>query len=197
MTAAFTGGAHKTPGNDAPEPTAELPVDWRDLLRARLDGLAEAWRDPAAWTGEATVGGVTMPAELTAAVAADELVVHGWDLARATGQPYRPDPVLVQAALGFAEQFAGHRRRPVRPVGHVPADAPPFERLLGTPAAARTGRLARPQAVHQQVEQPAGLLALRRLAGRQGHAAQAGEHVGGRDVGAQRARPRARGAAAW
>ena len=66
----------------------------------------EAWRDPAAWSGEATVGGVTMPAELTAAVVADELVVHGWDLARATGQPYRPDPAMVQAALGFAERFA-------------------------------------------------------------------------------------------
>jgi uncharacterized protein (TIGR03086 family) len=131
LTDAFTDGARKKPRPDAPEPTADLPAGWRDLLQARLDGLVEAWRDPAAWSGEATVGGVTMPADLTAAVAADELVVHGWDLARGTGQPYRPDPVLVQAALGFAERFADLDDGPFGPSVAVPADAPPFDRLLG------------------------------------------------------------------
>ena len=90
-----------------------------------------AWREPAAWVGEATVGGVTLPAELTAAVVADELVVHGWDLARASDQPYPPDPALVQAALGFAERFADLDGGPFGPSVRVPADAPPFERLLG------------------------------------------------------------------
>src|SRR6186713_2641957 len=71
LTDAFTDGARKTPRHDAPEPTADLPGGWRDLLGARLDGLVEAWRDPAAWSGEATVGGVTLPADLTAAVATD------------------------------------------------------------------------------------------------------------------------------
>jgi uncharacterized protein (TIGR03086 family) len=131
LTDAFTDGARKTPRHDAPEPTADLPAGWRDLLQTRMDGLVEAWRDPAAWSGEATVGGVTMPAELTAAVAADELVVHGWDLARATGQPYQPDPVLVQAALGFAERVADLDAGPFGPSVATPADATPFDRLLG------------------------------------------------------------------
>jgi uncharacterized protein (TIGR03086 family) len=131
LTDAFTDGARKTPRHDAPEPTADLPTGWRDLLRARLDGLAAAWRDPAAWSGEATVGGVTLPADRTAAVAADELVVHGWDLARATGQPYQPDPATVQAALGFAERFADLDGGPFGPSVPVPADATPFDRLLG------------------------------------------------------------------
>src|SRR5690349_15936900 len=101
LTDAFTDGARKTPRHDTPEPTADLPAGWRDLLRTRLEGLVEAWREPAAWAGEATVGGVTLPAELTAAVAADELVVHGFE-----GGPFGPSVA-------------------------VPADAPPFDRLLG------------------------------------------------------------------
>ena len=63
LTDAFTDGARKKPREDAPEPVPELPTGWRELLRARLDGLVEAWRDPAAWQGEATVGGVTLPAD--------------------------------------------------------------------------------------------------------------------------------------
>ena len=37
LTDAFTDGARKTPRHDAPQPTADLPTGWRDLLRARLD----------------------------------------------------------------------------------------------------------------------------------------------------------------
>jgi uncharacterized protein (TIGR03086 family) len=130
LAGAFTDAAGKRPRPDTPEPTADLPAGWRDLLRARLDELVEAWRDPAAWSGEATVA-VTLPAELIAAVVTDELVVHGWDLARATGQPYEPDPALVRAALGFAEQFADLDGGPFGPSVPVPADATPFDRLLG------------------------------------------------------------------
>ena len=132
LTDAFTDGARKVPRHDTPEPTADLPAGWRDLLRSRLDGLVEAWRDPAAWSGEATVGGVTLPAELTAAVATDELVVHGWDLARGIGRPYEPDPELVRAALGFAEQFADMEGGPFGASVPVAPDAPPFHRLLAT-----------------------------------------------------------------
>jgi hypothetical protein len=38
------------------------------------------------------VGGNTLPGEVTGVVALDEVVLHGWDLARATGQDYRCDP---------------------------------------------------------------------------------------------------------
>ena len=44
---------------------------------------------------------------------ADELVVHGWDVARAAGQPYRAEPDLLEAARSFLEQFAS----PDAPVG--------------------------------------------------------------------------------
>ena len=62
-----------------------------------------------------------------------------------------------------------------------------------SPASAANPRvLLVAQAVHEQVKQAPGLLTLRWLAGGQGHAAQAGQHVGGFDVAAQRPGPAGR-----
>ena len=65
--------------------------------------------------------------------------MHGWDLAVATGQPYRADPAAAQACLEFVEGFDGGapemRDGIYGPVVPVPDDAPVFDRLLG-----QTGR---------------------------------------------------------
>ncbi|MEU4169585.1 TIGR03086 family metal-binding protein [Streptomyces sp. NPDC026665] len=118
-------------------PTAALPdigAGWREALPKALDELADAWRDPAAWTGTTRAGGVTLPAEAAAAVAADELVVHGWDLARATGQDYEPD----ETALRVTHQFlAGVADDPTRlggifgPIVPVPDGAPLLDHVTG------------------------------------------------------------------
>ncbi len=131
LTDAFTDGARKKVRTDQPAPSADLPPGWEKLLRSRLDALVDAWRDPAAWDGEATVAGVTLSGELTAAVVTDELVVHGWDLARALGLPFEADPELVRAALDFAEKFSGMQGGPFGTPVPVPADAPDLDRLLG------------------------------------------------------------------
>src|SRR5215204_2473793 len=57
---------------------------------------------PTSWEGTATAGGVTMPAPAMAAVALDELVIHGWDLAVATGQPYSVSDADAEACTSFA-----------------------------------------------------------------------------------------------
>ncbi|MBV1852856.1 TIGR03086 family metal-binding protein [Catellatospora tritici] len=117
--------------------TAEhLDPAWRDVLPQRLDGLAAAWRDPAAWLGTAEAGGVSLPAEVMAVAALDELVLHGWDLARATDQKFTCDPASVQAVLHFTEasarpEQAGMRGGLFGPVVEVPEDASAFERALG------------------------------------------------------------------
>jgi len=85
---------------------AHLDPDWRSVLPERLDALAAAWVEPAAWTGETEVGGTGIPAQLAATVALQEVVLHGWDLARATGQDYEPDPAAVETVLGFTEMVA-------------------------------------------------------------------------------------------
>ena len=78
-----------------------LPPDWRYSIRARLAELAEAWRAPEAWQGETMAGGVSMPAEECGAVVNNELVLHGWDLAMATGQPYQVAPENLEASWQF------------------------------------------------------------------------------------------------
>ncbi|MFC8665631.1 TIGR03086 family metal-binding protein [Streptomyces sp. NPDC057199] len=118
------------------DPTSRLPdvtPGWRAELPKVLGELAEAWRDPAAWTGETRAGGVDLPGEVAGIVAADELVVHGWDLARATGQPYAPDAAALDAAY---EMLAPSVDDPSRgtifgPVVPVPEGAPLLDRVIG------------------------------------------------------------------
>ncbi|MEU8826616.1 TIGR03086 family metal-binding protein [Streptomyces sp. NPDC048636] len=112
---------------------ARLEPGWREELPRRLDGMAAAWADPAAWQGDASAGGVTMPAEVMGLVALDELVIHGWDLARATGQPFDCDERSAQAVIGLLSQSA-LEDRPKELFGAVvpvPESAPPLDRALG------------------------------------------------------------------
>lgn len=137
LALAFTGAARKAPvPGPPPRPDgARLDPDWRRLIPERLAALAEAWRDPAAWSGETSAGGVDMPGEVAAFVAIDEVVVHGWDLAVATRQPVAYDDALVSAAASWAEPIAATNPDGVPglfgPAVRVGADASPLDRLLG------------------------------------------------------------------
>jgi len=118
----------------APQASADhLDPDWRAILPGRLDALVAAWREPGAGEGMTSAGGLTMPAADVAVVTLDELVLHGWDLARATGQPYDPDPGDVAAILPFLEAFASEQGVPglFGPAVPVSDDAPAFDRALG------------------------------------------------------------------
>lgn len=135
LTLAFRTAAEKTvPGGGPEADAANLAEDWRTRLPAQLDALVEAWRKPDAWEGMAVAGGVEMPASVMAVVALDELVVHGWDLAVATGQEYRPDEESARRCLEFAGSVGDdpeERAGLYGPVVPVPDDAPVLDRLLG------------------------------------------------------------------
>ncbi len=91
-----------------------------------------AWREPEAWEGITAAGGVELPGAVAGVVALDELVVHGWDLAVATGQPYAASDAEVLAAIGLASSFPAPRDGSLfGPIVPVPDDAPPLDRLLG------------------------------------------------------------------
>ncbi|WP_329402658.1 TIGR03086 family metal-binding protein [Streptomyces virginiae] len=138
LCVAFRDAARKDLGattDTAPGPAAPaLPARWREDLPEVLGELAAAWQDPTAWTGTTRAGGVDLPAVVAGAVAADELVVHGWDLARATGQDYTPDPAAVRASHAFllAAAAQGDRGGGIfGPVVPVPDDAPLLDRAVG------------------------------------------------------------------
>ena len=99
----FTQAARKRT-DGIPPGELDLPPHWRIRLPQVLDGLADAWRDTAAWEGTTTAGGVTMPAAAMGVVAVNELTMHGWDLARATGQEYAADPRLLEHLVEFLGQ---------------------------------------------------------------------------------------------
>lgn len=128
--------AERTATVARPGEAEHLDPQWRTVLPQRLADVVEVWRDRAAWQGIAEVAGVTLPAEVMAMVALDELVLHGWDLARATGQPFRCDPVSTAAVLAFTDgmtQPGQEARRQGRfgPVVEVSADASDLDRALG------------------------------------------------------------------
>ena len=139
LTTAFRMAAEKVRPDGGPSAdAANLAPDWRTRLPAELEALAAAWRAPGAWEGMAEAGGVQMPASAMGVVALNEVLVHGWDLAAATGQDYRPDPASVQACsemVGDRTDVTDEPEGLFGPVVPVPDGAPAFDRLLG-----RTGR---------------------------------------------------------
>ncbi len=140
LTAAFTAAATKAGGRLGVQgPSADASLlgdDWRERIPRDLTRLADAWRDPAAWTGMTMAGGLELPAEVAGLVALDELVVHGWDVARASGQPYDCDAASLAAVHGFVAQFSGPGQEEARqglfgPEVAVPDDAPLLDRVIG------------------------------------------------------------------
>ena len=83
-----------------PGRAANLGEGWRTRIPAELAELAEVWDDPAAYEGM-TGGALDMPGEVAATVAVEELCIHGWDLARALGEPFE----VADAELDVVDRF--------------------------------------------------------------------------------------------
>jgi len=138
LTGAFRDAARKdlgpTTDTDPESFMPDVEPDWRSALPKLLEELAEAWRDPRAWDGMTRAGGIDLPGAVAGAVAMDELVVHGWDLARATGQRYEPDQDALETVYGFLRAAAEDPSRGggiFGPVVPVPDDAPLLDRVIG------------------------------------------------------------------
>ncbi|MFD0344397.1 TIGR03086 family metal-binding protein [Streptomyces sp. NPDC127117] len=136
LTTAFRDAARKDLGPTTDTaPDASVPVlgdDWREALPPLLDELVTAWRDPAALRGMTRAGGVDLPAEVALLVALDELVIHGWDLARSTGQKYDGDGASLRASLAMLTPGDDNPRPEsiFGPPVPVPADAPLVDRAI-------------------------------------------------------------------
>ncbi|CAM3420859.1 TIGR03086 family metal-binding protein [Stackebrandtia soli] len=137
LSIAFADAAAKMASpltDNPPAPSGEdLPDDWAEQLPDRLQALAEAWRMPDAWLGFTRVGGVDLPGGIAGLVALNELVVHGWDLAVATGQEYSLDDETLGGSLTllYPPEPQSEREGVYGPVVEVPPDAPALDRVLG------------------------------------------------------------------
>jgi uncharacterized protein (TIGR03086 family) len=125
---ALTEGAPAGDGN-------RLADGWRTRIPRQLAAMAEAWRDPDAWQGMTRAGGIDLPGEVAGTVALDELVIHGWDVARATGQAYDCDPDALAAVHGFVTEVAAAgeegRQGLFGPPVAVDDSAPLLDRVIG------------------------------------------------------------------
>lgn len=127
----FTAAATKDFAT-APAAGAELGSDWRTRVPAKVEAMVAAWADPAAWEGTTQAGGVDLPASVMGRFALDELVIHAWDLARASGQSHICDQESLDVVEALvAPQPNGDPSGPFGPVVPVPEDAPQIHRVLG------------------------------------------------------------------
>ncbi|TDC93552.1 TIGR03086 family metal-binding protein [Actinomadura sp. 7K507] len=101
---------------------------WPQEYAVQLDRAVAAWADPAVWDGD--IGGT--PAADVAVMMTLEMALHGWDVAKATGQEYGVSPETGGFVLQVVEKYAEMYRQYDGFGGAVPAgpDAPPFERAV-------------------------------------------------------------------
>lgn len=98
-----SGGSQPPPQGDA----SLLPDDWRREIAEWLDGLAHAWSAPEAWEGSTWIAGFEAPSAAVGVTAANELVVHGWDVARASGQQLDLDDAALAPSRDFVAMMSG------------------------------------------------------------------------------------------
>ena len=107
-------------------------ADWADDYAAQLDRAVEAWADPAAWDGPVDLGGGEMTTVQVVSLNFGDLVLHGWDVAKATGQEYHCSVAAAELVLGVVEENAELYRQYkgfAEPI-EVPATASTFDRAL-------------------------------------------------------------------
>ncbi|MEW2404137.1 TIGR03086 family metal-binding protein [Streptomyces sp. NPDC046862] len=136
---AHAAALKQPPQRPQPDPAAEdrdltTEPGWAEAYAAASSATAEAWSDPRAWSGETSLtGGGTLPAPFIGGIVLGEWLLHGWDLAVATGQRLRVDDALAAALY---EDVAGRadmarQYKVYGPEVEVPPTAPLFDRALG------------------------------------------------------------------
>jgi len=108
--------------------------DWTTALESQLHRITAAWSEPSAWEGSTHMGGpMELPASLVGGMVLGELVVHGWDLAQATGQHPTWDDELLRYVHEEVTNSAGQGRA-MGVYGSeitVPTSSSTLDRVLG------------------------------------------------------------------
>ncbi|MFF4343171.1 TIGR03086 family metal-binding protein [Kitasatospora sp. NPDC001540] len=108
---------------------------WAAAWEAAGAGFRAAWDDPAVLGRSIALPWGTVPGAVAAVIWTNELVLHAWDLARATGRPVDWPAEALAGPLAAMERAVPAEPRggqvPYGPVVPVPADAPAIDRLVG------------------------------------------------------------------
>lgn len=125
------------------EPAEVLGDDPLKAYEVSTEEVRRAWHRPGLLDGEVTLPFGTFPGWVAVRMHFVDHLVHGWDLAAATGQDATLDPELAQEAFAeMSEALVDAPRGPQLPFGPAvdwPPDAPVHERLV-----ALLGRRPRP-----------------------------------------------------
>ena len=140
LAEAFTlaGRKQQPPGGSKPPALGDaslLPDGWRAETTDWLSELVDAWSDPAAWEGTAWIAGFEAPASAVGITAANELVVHGWDVARGSGQQIVVDDASLAPSREFVAMMSGPGSEEARgdafgPALTAPAEASELEKVI-------------------------------------------------------------------
>jgi uncharacterized protein (TIGR03086 family) len=118
-------------GATVPEP----PTDLAATHRAAGDAAVRAFGAPGALQRSVVLPVGQVPGEVALGLALTDAVVHGWDLAKATGQDTTIDESLATMLLAGLEQSVTADMR--QPGGAMPVFAPAFPVDAGRPAGER------------------------------------------------------------
>jgi uncharacterized protein (TIGR03086 family) len=111
-----------------------VPDDgWLAAYRAAAARAAAAWADDAKLDAGFVVPWGKVPGRVAISGYVQEILTHGWDLARATGQPTELDPELASWVLAVARRILPPEPRggevPFGPVLPAPPGAGPYAQL--------------------------------------------------------------------
>ncbi|MET1008177.1 MAG: TIGR03086 family metal-binding protein [Propionibacteriaceae bacterium] len=106
--------------------------DWQTQLATNLDQLASVWAESQAWEGTVDMGGGDMPATMIGEMALAEILLHGWDLARASDQRLTVSDEVGKELLRSIEETGelGRQMGAYGPEVAVDEKAGAFERAL-------------------------------------------------------------------
>ncbi len=123
-----------------PSQLADEPADWAAAFDLRARQIWPVWDDAALARTVTVPPGRAVPGAVALGHYVVEYLVHGWDLATATGQPAEAPGRVAAGALAAVEHvIPAEPRQPPLPFGPVqapPTDAGPTRRLaawLGRP----------------------------------------------------------------